>query len=463
MRLAAVLAGKSSSAASRLLRMGAGTTMPGAVAERLHPTLLHDLSAEVGRGAIVVTGTNGKTTTAKMLGDALSQCGHTVVRNDSGSNMRRGVASALVGSAGFFRGVRGDLAVLEVDEAALASVVPEIEPELVVVTNLSRDQLDRYGDLDTLTELIGGTLAKMPGTRVLLNADDPLVAGLGGVVAGPVSYFGVDGASFAGPGPTTRAGAPCPNCATPVEGSHTFYGHLGTWTCPRCGEKRPDLDFAARDIRLEPTSSFFRLDAGDSREHVMTLPLAGMHNVYNALAATAAASLAGLPPERIAPALARFTPAFGRTERMVVEGSSVVLLLAKNPAGAEQALATALQTADDGPVALVLNDNAADGTDVSWIWDVDFERLDFGRRELVAGGTRAQDLAVRLKYASAGGAGARVENDPAEAVRLLARMTPRHSTSYVVATYTAMLAIRNAFMHRGDRFSRLGVGLGHSG
>jgi lipid II isoglutaminyl synthase (glutamine-hydrolysing) len=462
MRFAAVLVGKGVSAASRLLKRGAGTTLPGMIAERLHPALLHDLSQELGCRPVVITGTNGKTTTAKMLAGALGSSGCGVVRNDSGSNLRNGIGSALVASAKVTGGMRGDVAVLEVDEAATATVVPEIEPGLVVITNLSRDQLDRYGDLDTLAELIGGTLARMPDTRVLLNADDPLVAGLGMLAAGPVSYFGLDGASCAETGGAgVRAGAPCPNCATPVHTTRSFYGHLGDWICPRCGEARPSLDFVAREVRLGDSSSSFLLDPGEGADAVaLSLPVAGLHNVYNALAAAAAASLSGVPLTETAAALDLFTPAFGRTERMQVDGSSVVLLLAKNPAGAEQALATALRGSEGSPVALVLNDNAADGTDVSWIWDVDFENLEFGDRQLVVGGTRAEDLAVRLKYALLHTTRPRTENDPAEAVRILARLTPPHRTSYVVATYTAMLAIRSAFAHSGDRFSSLGARLG---
>jgi UDP-N-acetylmuramyl tripeptide synthase len=385
------------------------------------------------------------------------------VRNESGSNLRRGVGSALVASAGLIGGVRQDLAVLEVDEAAVATVVPEIEPDMVVVTNLSRDQLDRYGDLDTLTGIIGRTLARMPRTRVLLNADDPLVAGLGALAAGPVSYFGLDGRTCTATrtGHSSRAGAPCPSCAAPVDAGHSFYGHLGDWHCPRCGARRPPLDFTARDVLLENSSSVFRVDGPECQERTLTLPVAGLHNVYNALAATAAASFAGVSAEQTRATLARFAPAFGRTERMQVDGASVVLLLAKNPAGAEQALAMALRSGDGGPVALVLNDGIADGTDVSWIWDVDFERLGFGERPLVVGGSRAEDLAVRLKYARLRTAPTHKERDPAAAVRLLARLTPQHRTSYVVATYTAMLAIRNAFVRRHDRFSFLGARLGH--
>jgi lipid II isoglutaminyl synthase (glutamine-hydrolysing) len=463
MRFAAVLAGKSVSVTSRLLRKGAGTTLPGIFAERLHPGLLRDLTREVGSRPIVVTGTNGKTTTAKMLGDAFESAGRTVVRNDSGSNLRHGIGSTLVAAAKLTGGMRGDIAVLEVDEAATATVVPDVEPDVIVVTNLSRDQMDRYGDLDALCDRLGRTLSQMPNTRVLLNADDPLTVGLGMQAAGPVSYFGIDTATCneAAAAPS-RAGAPCPSCATPVEIVHSFYGHLGDWRCPRCGEARPALDFAARDVHLEDASSFFALDDGTG-ERVVTVPVAGLHNLYNALAASAAASMAGAPLEATASAMARFVPAFGRTECMQVDGSSVILLLAKNPAGAEQALATALQSDDGGPVALVLNDNAADGTDVSWIWDVDFEGLEFGDRQLVVGGSRAEDLAVRLKYALLRKTPALKENDPAEAVRLLARLTPPHGTSHVVATYTAMLAIRNAFAHNGDRFSSLGVRLGHNG
>jgi UDP-N-acetylmuramyl tripeptide synthase len=460
MRFAALCAGKTTSIASRLLGRGSGTTLPGIVAERLDGSLLSRLSAEVSGSRIAITGTNGKTTTAKMLGDVMAGSGLRVIRNDSGSNLRGGVTSALVAAARLTGGVRGDAAVLEVDEAATATVLPSIDPDLLVVTNFSRDQLDRYGDVDTLTRLVGGTLANLPRTRVLINADDPQAVRIASQAAGPVRFFGIDSMDVhatiaAGDAPAT----PCPTCSAPVRAKRSVEGRAVGWECGSCGAKRPPLDFAARHVQLGRASATFELASEDGSSG-LRIPMGGLHNVYDAIAAAAAASMSGVPVTATVDALARFAPAFGRTESMDVEGRDLVLLLAKNPAGAQQALSTALASREGGAVALVLNDNVADGADVSWIWDIDFEALPFGDCPLVVGGSRAEDLAMRLKYAGLAPRPSLVENDPAEAVRTVARMTPLHRTSYVVATYTAMLAIRNAFAGRDDRFSRLGIRIG---
>lgn len=460
MRFAALFAARATSAASRLLRRGSGTTLPGVVAERLHPTLLATLSRELEGTCVAVTGTNGKTTTAKMLGDITERAGHQVVRNDSGSNLRGGILSALVASAKLTGGVRGNAAVIEVDEAASVTVLPSMTPDVLVVTNFSRDQLDRYGDLDTLTRIVGGTLAGLPGTTVLLNADDPMTVRLAKHAAGPVRFFGIESLADATPMASTHtAPAPCPECSSPVRFARGSGGRSYDWECPACGARRPALDFAARDISLSQTGSSFTFGSAVG-ELAVNVPVAGLHTIYNALAASAAASLTGTPEEAIVEALGSFEPAFGRTETMDVDGNTVVLLLAKNPAGVQQALATALAGSDGGALALVLNDNAADGTDVSWIWDVEFEGLPFGDRPVVVGGSRAEDLAVRLKYAGIPTTAELLENDPAEAARAVARLTPPHRTSYVVATYTAMLAIRNAFARSSDKFSHLGVRIG---
>ena len=462
MRIPALFAGKSASALSRILRRGSGMTISGVIAERLHADLTHDLAAGLSDGAVVITGTNGKTTTSKMLGDMLADGGHRVVRNDTGSNMRPGITSAFVQAASLWGGsVAGDIAVLEVDEASMPAIIPQVTPRLICVTNLFRDQLDRYGDLDTIGGLIAEALASAPEATLLLNADDPVVAGLAAYATGPVRYFGIDDERCGRPASDRPIrDARCPECGSGLEYSRVFYDHLGDWSCPACGLIRPVLDFAARNVELDVASACFRARLGSASVQV-ALPTAGLHNVYNALAAAACGTTVGLSAQAAADSIGVFSAAFGRNEELDVDGVPITLLLAKNPTGAEQSLATALSHETPGALALALNDNAADGTDVSWIWDIDFESLDLSERSVVLSGGRAEDLAVRLKYAGVDPKRLSVSRDPASAVRALARLTPRGARSHVLATYTAMLEIRNAFAPTDDPLSALGWRLRH--
>jgi lipid II isoglutaminyl synthase (glutamine-hydrolysing) len=432
-------------------------TLPGVVAERLDPHIIAGLASGLRDGAVVITGTNGKTTTAKMLGDALAGSGRRVVSNDSGSNLRQGIASALVRSAHVLgSSIDGDVAVLEVDEATMPRIAADIGPRVVCVTNLSRDQLDRYGDLETIGTLLAEALASVPEAHAVLNADDPPVASLARHAGGGATFFGIDDSRCARP--AARRGldpARCPSCATPLLFAHTYYGHLGDWLCPKCGHSRPMLDVAARDVRLDAHSARFDLVTGERTVRV-SLPFAGLHNVYNALAAAACGLRVGLHLNEIASALERTSPPFGRTEELAVEGGRVTLALVKNPVGAEQALVSVL--AEPGPkaVAIALNDNLADGTDVSWIWDIDFEAFDLTGCSTLLCGSRAEDIAVRLKYAGVADHELSVCRDPVEAVAELAARARAGVPAHMLATYTAMLEIRGAFAHKDDPFARLG-------
>ncbi|NTW28315.1 MAG: DUF1727 domain-containing protein [Coriobacteriia bacterium] len=463
MRLTAVLAAKTVSALSRVTRRGSGMTYSGIIAERLDPTFIRDMAGDPRDGVIVLTGTNGKTTTAKMLGDALAQWPRTIVRNDSGSNLRQGIASALALAAHPLTGaITADLAVFEVDEATMPRVAPDLSPRLICVTNLFRDQLDRYGDLDGTAEKIREGLSATPGATVLLNADDPIVAGLASSARGPVVTFGIDDPALARPvsgrGLNT---AHCPTCGGSLAFARVYYGHLGDWGCPHCATVRPTPEYVARDIELSAESSRFTFVAEGVATRV-DLPLTGVHNVYNALAALACATIAGMPAEQAAAAISRFKPAFGRAEKLDVDGKLIEIALAKNPIGAEQAIATALLLGAE-TIGIALNDNFADGTDVSWIWDIDLDSMDLSRASFVFSGSRAEDLVLRLKYAGVRGDRILMQKNPAEAILMLAqRMSDDHSV-YMLATYTAMLELRGAWTPVGDRFSGLGKRLAHDG
>ncbi len=455
----AVIAGKCAAALSRVLNLGEGLTMPGLVAERIHPTLLGDLAATLPRGSIVVTGTNGKTTTTKLLTEMLARHGERVLTNGSGSNLRRGIASAFVSSSRLFGGGLGaDVAVLEVDEAAMPSVTEAVLPRVVVVNNLMRDQLDRHGDLDALAARITCAIEAVPGVIALLNADDPLIAGIGKDLTCETRYFGLEGLKAADDGAGTAGAARCPWCDAPLVYEPRSYSHLGAWRCPACGRHRPALDYVARDVSLTADASAFELACDDGSGR-LRLEVGGVHNVYNALAASAGALLGGAGFEDLAAATEAFEPPFGRAETFTLDGRSLVLILAKNPASAHQAFAPILSAKRPSTVGFVLNDNAADGADVSWIWDVGLEGLDVGGTTFVTSGTRAEDAALRLKYAGAAPERVAVESDPHEAVQALMALTPAGGTAHIVATYTAMLDIRRDLVNSGDHLSRLGRSL----
>lgn len=457
MRTAAIIAGKTTASATRLLRMGGGTSLPGLVADRVHPGLVRELAEQVGGGFIVVTGTNGKTTTTKMLSGMLRRNGSRVISNDSGSNLHRGISSSLVSSADVLgRSLGGaERAVLEVDEASMPDVVADVRPRVALAMNFVRDQLDRYGEVDTIVATVGRTLAEAPEMTTVLNADDPYVAGLARYARGPVVYYGLDDAALeAHPDPLLES-MYCRRCGHELEYRTRYYGHNGDWRCPNCGLARPPLDYAATAIEITPRSTVFTLRGGAESARV-ELPVPALYNVYNAVAAAAAARVSGASAEAVTDELAEYRAAFGRMETLDVDGRDVILLLSKNPVAARQALAAVLIDDEPKHLAFALNDNFADGRDISWIWDVDFEDYDLGRHTIVATGTRAEDMALRLKYAGVPAERITIERDVGTALRRLVEDLPPGGLAHALATYTAMIAIRNAFVTEGSTFTHLG-------
>ena len=453
----AVAAAKAARLASRLTRAGSGTTLPGLVAERIDPRVIAELSAALPDGVIVITGTNGKTTTAKMLTEILTLAGKRVLTNESGSNLTRGVASALIqASRGLSLHIDADVAVFEIDEATMATAVPRLQPSLVVVTNLFRDQLDRYGELDKTAAIIGDSLRHVDGLTALLNADDPLVASLAKDVRGTVAYFGIaDPAVGTATSTAAMDSKDCIVCGHEYVYDARYFGHLGIWHCPNCGASRPVPTHTATDVRLTPHRSSFTYTGRSTLE--ITLGLPGLYNVYNALAAAALAEEVGASPEAVSSALGEFSAAFGRMERVTVDGTPAMLLLVKNPTGANQSLAAVFS--DDRPKTIVfaLNDNFADGTDVSWIWDVEFEAFDLANSHFVASGIRADDAAVRLKYAGLPLDRLDVVHEPVAACRRAAGLAPEGGEVSVLPTYTAMMEIRGELAPHGDALAGLGA------
>jgi len=456
----AVIGGRGAGALARRLRLGAGTSLPGLVAGRIDPAITARLGAQLRHGSVVITGTNGKTTTSGLTAYALRAGGLRVWRNREGANLLRGVTAALVIRARPHGNLRrgGDAAaVFEVDEAAFPRVVAALQPRVIAITNLFRDQLDRYGEVDTVAERWRAALATLRGRATLaLNADDPSVAALGdGFSAGPVLYFGVqdttDDSTNDRENERERVDVmdarSCPRCRAPFTFTQRHYSHIGHWACPACGYARPAPQVTARAIAadgLDGTRFLLGLPDGE-REARIALP--GLYNVYNALAASAAALAMGISADAITSALGSFAPAFGRAERIDVDGRTVRILLAKNPTGLNEVLRTLGAHTRAAHLLLALSDLPADGEDVSWIWDADLERLAGTGAQITATGTRAFDLGLRLKYAGADAA--HIEPEIAAALWHAVQATPAGETLYIVPTYTAMLAVRGALERRG--------------
>jgi len=435
-------------AAGRLSRRAGrgGTSLPGKVLLRLQPDAIARLSARLPQGSAVLSATNGKTTTAAMVAAILERRGTRLVHNRAGANMAGGVATALLDARG-----DGDLGLFEVDEFWLAGVTDQLRPRALLLANLFRDQLDRYGELETIADRWAGVVdaAAKRGTRLVLNADDPLVADLGrDVPADQITYFGVEDRSLALPGLQHAADSKhCRRCGAPYVYDAVLLGHLGHYHCPTGDATRPAPAVSARDVTLNGVrDAAFTLVTPDGERRV-ALPLPGLYNVYNAIAAAALAGVLGAPLDDVAAGLEAVAPAFGRAETVRLGARPMTLLLIKNPAGANEVLRTLLLEDGEHDLFAVLNDNTADGRDVSWIWDADFELLAGRVRRATCSGTRAEELAVRLKYA--GVPAGRIHVEPELERGLDAAAASGDGPLYALPTYTAMLALRSVLAHRG--------------
>jgi lipid II isoglutaminyl synthase (glutamine-hydrolysing) len=441
------------------LRGGGATSAPGKALLRLEPNAIGELAARLARGSVVISATNGKTTTAAMAASILAAQEVELVHNRAGANMAGGIASTLLAAARPRGAIAGELGLFEVDELWLDRVVAQLHPRAILLGNLFRDQLDRYGELDTIAERWAATIGDEAGrgARLVLNADDPVLADLGREHDGEVLYFGVQDDSLALSGMAHAADAKhCRNCGAPYVFDAVYLGHLGHYHCPACGRSRPtaaELSVVATDVRLEGVrAARFTLHTPAGQAEI-ELALPGLYNVYNALAAAALATALEVPLERIVAGLQDARAAFGRAESVSIGDPAhpreLRILLVKNPVGANEVLRTLALEPGEHDLLGVLNDNIADGRDVSWIWDADFELLAGRVRRVTCSGTRAAELAVRLKYA--GVEPQRIGLQPDLAAALEAATADRlagvdgggaPSTLYALPTYTAMLALR---------------------
>ena len=431
---------------------GGGTSLPGKVLMALEPGAISELSARLPRGSVVISATNGKTTTAAMVASVLARAGVPVVHNRAGANMAGGVASTLLAAARGGGRIDGELGLFEIDEFWLDRVTPELHPRGILLGNLFRDQLDRYGELETIADrwaAVAASAGGASGAQLVLNADDPLIADLGRD-APNVTYFGVEDPSVATPEMQHASDSKhCRRCGAAYVYDAVYLGHLGRYYCPSCGQRRPAPSVAAERIELDGTRrSRFDLTtpAGSA---AVELPLPGLYNVYNALGAASLCLGLDVPLTAVVAGLRDVQAAFGRAERIAIGDVELQVLLIKNPAGANEILRTLVLEHEELDVLAILNDRTADGRDVSWVWDADFEMLAGRVRRVTCAGTRAAELAVRLKYA--GVPGDRLHVTPALAAALdeaVADVGPP-GRLYVLPTYTALLELRQVLSERG--------------
>ena len=428
---------------SRLAARGGGTTIPGKILATVDPDAIGTLARRLPLGSALISATNGKTTTAAMVAEILGRRVR-LAHNRAGANLVSGVASALLDARG------AKLGLFEVDEGAFPEVARRTRPRVVCLGNLFRDQLDRYGELELIAERWREAVRALDEDAVTVaNGDDPLIGNIARARERTV-VFGLDDAAVARERlPHAADSKYCVHCGTPYAYRTSYVGHLGDFVCPTCGNERPPLDVSARSVSLEglERSSFDLVTPAGTRRVTVGLP--GLYNVYNALAAASLAHVLGASLDEIEVGLGRFRAAFGRFERIRVGDKTVLMLLVKNPAGANEAVRTLV---DGGPprVALVaLNDEIADGRDVSWIWDVDFEPLVPPLERLVVTGSRAHELALRFKYGGLEPERIDVVPDLERGLDRALELVPDGGELPVLPTYTAMLALRRVAADRG--------------
>ncbi len=439
----AILACRAVRLVARVLHRG-GTAKPGEIALRICPELLSVLSR--GVKTVVVTGTNGKTTTARMIEQAFADAGLDYIANRSGANLISGITTEFAMKSSLSGRCRCSHAVIECDEAACRRTLAQLRPEAVLVTNLFRDQLDRFGDVSVTLQNIREGLEKVPDTTVCINADCPLCSSLSQLPNKAVFYGLEAGAINA----ETDGGdvKRCPGCGAELEYSHRSFGHLGGWRCPDCGKQRAEADVAVTEIvALSAAGSRVKMRVGGV-ESAVSINLPAVYNIYNAAGATAALLAMGFEAEKAYSALESFSCGFGRMESLPIGAMGARMMLVKNPTGCEQVLDFLSTVDEDYELVIALNDKAGDGTDISWIWETGFEKLaasDSHLRCVSVSGIRHADMALRLKYA---GIPEGIIKSRPDYAALTAEMAEAQRPIYIIPTYSAMLELRSHIVRR---------------
>jgi UDP-N-acetylmuramyl tripeptide synthase len=427
----AIIIAKMASISIRLLGLGMASHLPGKLAQKIYPQVLSYLAKQLNNNCLAVAGTNGKSTTSGLLASILGQANYQIIHNREGANLIPGITTAFIQAANWNGTLNGNFALLEVDEAALPLLARVVKFKSIIVTNLYRDQLDRYGELDKTARLITQGINEK-NSRAILNADDPNVCNLS-CPAEKIFY----GANYISDKINTEISY-CPQCGNEI--TYSITDSKNTWHCVHCGYNRPKPDFIADQIKILPDSSEFVLKTNDS-SLAISLSLPGLFNVYNATAAGAAATSLGINLETIKLGLEKYQTLFGRSEKLSINDRTVIIQLIKNPAGASKSLQS-LAGSHCSRALIAINDNYADGRDVSWLWDANFELISNLNASFIVAGQRAPDMAVRLKYA--GIEDSRINCIPSlsEAFDSALKQMAPHNTLWVLPTYTALLEMQ---------------------
>lgn len=436
----AVFAAKTITSTIRTFKLGAASVLPGTIGKRLHPQILAMLSQQIKYGVIVVAGTNGKTTTSLLLRDILTKDGWKVVHNEAGANLVNGLITTLLEHTSLTGKLKADYGILEVDENVIPIVLPQLKPKYILALNLFRDQLDRYGEVDTITYRWGKAIADLDSNSILVvNGDDPALAHLGqqqeqGKNPKQVKYFGLtEPELYLDEIPHAVDSTYCPTCGTALDYAGVYLSHQGDFNCPKCSFTKSKLSI-------------------DSKEWPQVL--IGVYNKYNTLAAITTMESIGISKPVILDTISTFQAAFGRSEEVIYNGKKVRILLTKNPASMNETIRAVSQVnqAGGGSVSLmVLNDRTPDGTDVSWIWDVDTEKFVNAGGTIVVSGDRVYDMALRLEYSKTdpqSGCKIIVKEDLKQAIDTAIELTATNETLHIIPTYSAMLEVREILTGR---------------
>jgi UDP-N-acetylmuramyl tripeptide synthase len=449
----AISAGKLAGASGRFFHVGGGTSLPGMIARRIDPNILQSVMSTSKAKKIVITGSNGKTTTARMTAAIAAESGRRVSQNRTGSNMVQGVTSVAVNFANIFGRLESDVLLFEIDEGTIPLVVPEIQPDVVVITNIFRDQLDRYGELYSVAKALNKMLEDLPeSAAIILNGNDPQVASFGQNAKARRLFFGLESKEVGRPVPEQSADIiRCIHCQEDLLYEVAYLSHLGLYRCPNCGYTLPPLDIAATSIKLAPD--------GEGPSHVkirtpegeveLDIPLPGLHNVYNVTAAIGASLAAGFGLEKIPAAIGSIRPAFGRLEKIQAGDRTIYLAFVKNPTSFNLILRLIAQRAGEKHVMLVASNTVVDGEDFAWLWDVDIEEIAPQIRDAICSGTKAEELAMRLKYAEVPTDRITCIHEREAALDAALKNVGPGGTLYIMASYTPTHELRRIMQKRG--------------
>lgn len=423
---------------------GGATAAPGLAGLYIDSAILEKLSSNL-ETTILVTGTNGKTTTTRLIGDFLEKIGTNYISNRHGSNLERGLISAFLGKISPNGKLKIKTALFEVDEAALGTVISKMHPTILVITNLFRDQLDRYGEIDNIRKIWEKCVEKLDeNATLILNGDDPTLAYLGERAACKVIYFGInDKDQLNQVRPLSVDTISCPNCHGELDYSGYFISHQGNYSCQNCSFSKPKLDISADNIKMQDNQSGFNLVSESKSISDLVLKIPGLYNVYNCLAAFTALKTANLSLDSFPKVVSSFKPVFGRAEKLSHQGKNITVALAKNPTGFGEVIKAYLSQKPQ-TVLIIINDLIADGRDVSWLWDVDFESLKEKGHKFITSGIRGTDMSLRLKYA-----GLACENVEKVEKALDLSLGLANNNLLIIPTYTALLNLKKLFVNKG--------------